>query len=62
MDISYLMGDYAPRISIQAANLEEGALGTTGPQMGTGGRWGHPGQPLLCTAHPHRSSNLSKAT
>lgn len=28
VDISYFMGDYAPRMSIQAANLEEGALRT----------------------------------
>ena len=42
VDISYFTGGYAPRISIQAANLEEGALGTPGPGMAL---WG-PEAPL----------------
>lgn len=33
VDISHFTGDYAPRVSIQAAHLEGGDLGTTGPRM-----------------------------
>lgn len=32
VDISYFLGDYAPRISIQAANLEKGDMKITGTQ------------------------------
>jgi allantoicase len=37
VDISYFSGNHAPRVSIQAANLEEGALGATVPRERTEG-------------------------
>lgn len=36
VDTSYFTGDYAPRVSIQAANLEEGAWGTPAPGRALG--------------------------
>lgn len=51
VDISYFTGGYAPRISIQAANLEEGALGTAGPRVGVMGSRGSCGPDCAPPGH-----------
>lgn len=72
VDISFFTGDYAPRASIQAANLEEGALGTLAPAEPCGDtrspaqapdwrfdpdRFSHLSRPLCC----HRASGLDSS-
>ncbi|ELK32772.1 Putative allantoicase [Myotis davidii] len=58
VDISYFTGGYAPRISIQAANLEEGAVGTSDPAGSTGS--GGSAVPLTMRFPPDGLSSRSR--